>query len=108
MGTHFKSFWPVFGFLGFFLVGVFGAHAEITVPELRGPVMDDAGILSTSEQNALEEKIRNYSSVVQEQIWTIKSLEGDTIEGVAIRAASKWKLGIEKKDNGVLIVVAPS
>jgi uncharacterized protein len=80
--------------------------AERVIPRLTGPVMDEAGFLSSSERSNLDQLLRSYEPVVQIQIWTLNSLEGEPIEGLSIRAVDTWKLGAEKKDNGVLILVS--
>jgi TPM domain len=42
----------------------------------------------------------------QLQILVVRSLEGENIEGFAVRVFEQWKLGEKDKDNGVLIVVS--
>jgi uncharacterized protein len=86
---------------------VFPLSAEVKIPELTGPVIDEARILSAEEQMSLDSMLRSFLPKVQMQIWTLPSLEGEPIESISIRAADKWKLGDEKKDNGIIIVVAP-
>lgn len=92
-------------FLSSFLVA--SAYSEVEIPALRSPVIDEANLLSSSEERALEEKIRSMLGTFQMQVWIIKSLEGDVIENLGIRAATKWKLGSEKEDNGVIFLIAP-
>lgn len=93
------------GFLGL-VVFASPIRAEIAIPELSGPVIDHAQILPAEQRRFLEDEIRAYQPLVQMQIWTLDSLEGEPIERVSIRAAEKWKLGTEKGDNGLLILVA--
>jgi uncharacterized protein len=81
---------------------------EIKIPELSGPVMDEANVLSPQEKNELELLLRSFLPLVQMQIWTIPNLANEPIESLSIRAADKWKLGTEKKDNGLIILIAPT
>lgn len=81
-------------------------RAERLVPALSGPVIDEAGLLSTEEVSQLENLIRGLQPQVQAQVWIFSELDGEPIEGLSIRAAEKWKLGTEKNDNGLVILVA--
>lgn len=103
----------VFNVLFMGLMLSFASHvhaAELAVPELSGPVIDEAWILDGSTKNHLQQYLQNLNSrrVVQLQVWTIADLGEDTIENAAIRAFDKWKLGEKGRDNGVLILLAPN
>lgn len=80
----------------------------LDIPELSSPVVDNAGLLSNHFKSTLTRtlfNIRNqYGSEVA--VLTIKSLDGDSIEGYSIRVAEKWKLGSSEKDNGILFLIA--
>lgn len=89
-----------------FLVCAPESFAEVKIPTLTSPVIDDAGMFSSSERNELVALLRSKLSTAQFQIWTIGSLEGDAIENVSIRAVEAWKLGSEKQDNGLLILIS--
>lgn len=103
-GTFAKLARVSFAFiLGFLFIS---ANAEVKIPALTGPVIDEGGFLSSREADQLESLLRSFLPKVQIQIWTLNTLEGDAIESVSIRAADVWKLGTEKKDNGILILVA--
>ncbi len=80
--------------------------AEIAIPSLTGPVLDQAQLLSPDEEQRLSEQIRAVVNQVQIQVWTIPSLNGEAIESLSIRATDQWKLGSKKADNGVLILIA--
>jgi len=77
------------------------------IPRLTGPVVDIAGVFSSSEYEALSSAIRDYykRTDVQFQVLTLKTLEGDSIDDFSIRLAEKWKIG-GKKGTGVIIVAA--
>ncbi len=78
------------------------------IPALSSPVIDEARLLSNAELSLLEERLRSQKELVQAQIWIVSSLGDEPIEALSIRATDQWKLGTEKKDNGVLILVAPN
>ncbi|MEZ4815613.1 MAG: TPM domain-containing protein [Bdellovibrionota bacterium] len=83
------------------------AFAAKAIPYLSGPVIDEVGLLSASEQNEISTYIRSHKELLQMQVW-IATLEGESIETLSYRAAKQWALGTEKRDNGVLLLVAPS
>lgn len=101
---------PAFRFFLSFLVCGLGlrAHAELAVPRLTSPVVDQAGVFSRARQEKLEAFLRSVADRghVQLQVLTVKSLEGEPIESFSIRVTDQWKLGGQKKDNGVLFVIA--
>lgn len=76
------------------------------IPNLTGPVIDEAGVLSSGEISELSQTIQSFLPRTQMQIWIMNSIGGESIEGLSIRAAEKWKLGSAKEDNGVLILLA--
>jgi uncharacterized protein len=87
-----------------------GLYAKPQYPALTGRVVDQAGILSMSDQVALETELATLEGASTDQlaIVTVSSLEGYAIEDYAIGLARQWALGQKDKDNGVLIVVAPN
>ncbi|MFN3698454.1 MAG: TPM domain-containing protein [Pseudobdellovibrio sp.] len=78
------------------------------VPKLTGPVVDQVGLLSQSAIQQLNSEIRNANQqgTVQSQILIIPSLNGESIEQVAIQIFDQWKLGDARKNNGVLILAS--
>lgn len=86
------------------------AHAEFKVPRLTGPVMDEVGVIRPQDRNELEKVIRDYNrqGKAQLQILVIESLQGLEIEEASIKILDQWKLGTEKKDNGILFLIAPN
>lgn len=79
------------------------------VPELKGPVQDEARVISRATEEKLSELLRqaNSSGEIQLQVLTLESLEGMPIEQASIQITDKWKLGDAKKDNGVLFLIVP-
>lgn len=86
------------------------ARAAIEIPALSSPVVDEVGLLSVGTKQRLEANLFEFSKSqqVQLQVYVIKSLQGDSIESVAIQVFDKWKLGDEKTDKGLLLLIAPN
>ena len=84
------------------------AGSDFQVPRLLGPVVDQAELLSLEESKDLERMIRSFqqSGKAQVQVLTLNNLAGLSIEEASIRVVDAWKLGDQKRDDGVLIVVA--
>lgn len=90
-----------------FLFFGLSAHAY-NVPALTGPVMDLAGMMSPSDVSRVDAAIRgaNNAGQVQLQVVTVPSLNDEPIEEVSHQMVRAWKLGSEKNDNGVLLLVS--
>lgn len=86
------------------------AQAEFKVPALRGPVMDEVGVLRQQDRYDIEALVRDYNSQgkAQIQVLIIDSLQGLEIEDASIKITDAWKLGTEKQDNGILFLIAPN
>ncbi len=98
----------VFSTLIFTLL-VISASAQRNVPAHGGEwVHDEATILSPAGKAQLEAILKAHrdSTSTQIAVLLIPSLEGDDIGSFALRVSEAWKLGQEKKDNGVLFLVA--
>ena len=79
-------------------------------PELTGRVVDQAGVMSPDSKSNIETKSKTLEdkSGIQLVVATVKSLQGSDIETYANQLARFWKLGEAKKNNGVLLLVAPN
>jgi uncharacterized protein len=86
------------------------AFAQPKFPAIDSRVVDEAGLLSAADRAQLIQELEALEAKSTDQVvvYTTKSLQGYEIEEFANRAFRAWKLGQEGKDNGVLIVVAPS
>ncbi|MDZ7715760.1 MAG: TPM domain-containing protein [Balneolaceae bacterium] len=75
-----------------------------------GMVNDFANILSSSEVQSLENKLRNYRDTTTTAIViaSISDLEGVSIEEAATTIFNDWKIWHEDQYNGVLILIAPN
>lgn len=96
----------IFGFVFVFSAAFNLDAAERSIPSLTGPVIDEAQILSRGEVQRLESYIRDMMPAIQGQVWIVPELQGEAIESLAIRAVDRWKLGTEKKDNGLLLLIS--
>lgn len=87
-----------------FVTRVFAAN----IPAPTGHVNDFAGVLNSSEKQSLEETLVAYKESSKNEIAVvlIRSLDGDTVEDVAVRTFKEWKIGDKEKDNGVLFLAA--
>jgi len=93
----------------FFVLLLFSASAQRKVPAHEGIwVHDEAGVLSPQVKAQLEAILKAHrdSTSTQIAVYLIPSLDGDDIDSYAMRVAEEWKLGQDKKDNGVLFLVA--
>lgn len=69
-------------------------------------MIDEVGLLDSSDLRMLESELRSYPPEVQLQVWIVKTLQDEPIENLSIRATSLWKLGTAKGDRGALLLVA--
>jgi uncharacterized protein len=96
--------------LGVALVALSAGAFAADVPYLTGRVVDNAEILSPASRTKLAEDLKAHEDRTTNQVavLTVKSLEGDSVEDFATRVFESWKLGQKGKDNGVLVIVAPT
>jgi len=79
-------------------------------PPLTGRVVDQAGVISATARGEIETKLKDLEdkSGIQLVVASVKSLQGGDIETYANQLFRTWKLGEAKKNNGVLLLVAPA
>lgn len=84
------------------------AWAEFVVPRLSGPVVDEAGVVSKETRRELDFTIRRLQEAggPQVNVVTVESLQGLPIEMASIKIAEAWKIGDQKRDDGVILLVA--
>ncbi len=94
----------------FLLFAVVAPASAQTFPKLSGRVVDQANLLSPEQEldisaksEALEKQSRAQLVVV-----TVNSLDRWRIEDYSYQLGRHWGIGQEKKDDGVLLVVAPN
>jgi uncharacterized protein len=91
-------------------VGLFSARAlAFTPPPMTGHVTDTAGKLEEPERLAIDQKLEDYRQRTTNEIAVFipATLDGDDVADVAFVTFRAWKLGVQGKDNGVLLVIAP-
>ncbi len=91
-------------------VAVAPAWAELTFPPLTGRVVDAAHVLAAGTLAALDAKLAAQEAKATDQlvVATVPSLQGTSIEDYANRLFRTWQIGQAKKNNGVLLLVAPN
>ncbi len=79
-------------------------------PALTGRVVDEAGILSSATEAQINYKLEQVEATTHHQfvVATIKDLQGYDIEDYGYQLGRAWKIGGEKADDGVVLIVAPS
>lgn len=99
-------------FLSLFFLFLFNLSAwAFEVPALTGPVVGPTTLFKESwaAQELTYELISfKQQTGIQLQVLIVPSLNNEAIESVAIQVFDKWKLGDEKKDNGILFLIAPN
>lgn len=90
------------------LILAVGAQAQPSVPPLTGRVVDQADVLDASTEQALTDQLAAHERATSNQVvvLTIPSLEGESVERVALDVFNTWGLGQADTDNGVLILIA--
>lgn len=79
-----------------------------TLPTLNTPIVDQAGLLTASENQAISQKIiqLHESAKAQVGIIIVPTTGQEDIFSYAMRVADQWKLGTAKQDNGLLMAIA--
>lgn len=95
----------IFGLWSLSLTFAQSFPAQLNPPRL---VNDFAGVLSSSENEALEQKLVAYDDSTSTQIAVviIESLEGAEVGSYAAELGEKWGVGSKKNHNGVMILMA--
>jgi len=77
-------------------------------PNFISPVIDSVNLLSGFEKEALYTKLKSYSDTTStEMVVLIQSTTfGENIAYYGAQLGEKWKIGQEKEDNGILVLVA--
>ncbi|MEO8218236.1 MAG: TPM domain-containing protein [Acidobacteriota bacterium] len=84
------------------------AFASLPIPPAPTQwVTDSAGILSASDRDALNSRLREFEqrSGTQFIVYILPTLDDEALEDFTIRAAEKWKVGQKKYDNGLILFV---
>jgi uncharacterized protein len=91
------------------LIALAAPAAAQTFPPLTGRVVDQADLLRPEQELDLASKSAALEAQTGRQfvVATVNSLEGRNIEDYGYRLGRHWKIGDEKRDDGVLLLVAP-
>lgn len=75
---------------------------------LNNPVIDEAKILSASDKQGIETKLRslNDRGLAQAAVVIVPTTNGEDIFDYSMKVADRWKLGKKDTDQGLLMVVA--
>jgi len=86
------------------------AGAEPVFPALSGRVVDEADLLSAADRQQLTAELKALEDKTSDQlvVVTLPSLQGYTIEDFGYQLGRHWGIGTSKRDNGVLLIVAPN
>jgi len=94
---------------GFFLLlFALSAWAQVAVPELSRRVTDLTATLSAEQVTALENRLAAFEAQKGSQIAVliVPTTQPEDIAQFGIRVADQWKIGREKIDDGVILIVA--
>jgi len=92
-----------------FLLASNMAHAEIVaIPELKSRITDLTQTLSSDQQAQLDTKLAAFEQQKGSQIaiLILPTTQPEDIAQYSIRVVEKWKIGREKVDDGILVLVA--
>jgi uncharacterized protein len=87
------------------------ARAAPSFPAPNGThVVDQANILSPATEAKLDAELTDLESRTSHQVVvaTVSSLQGLEIEDYGYQLGRAWKIGREKEDDGVVLLVAPN
>jgi uncharacterized protein len=81
-----------------------------SLPSLTGRIVDAAQIIDTASKAEIARKLQDLESKsgIQLVVATVKSLDGQDIESYSNQLFRAWKVGEKTKNNGALLLVAPS
>ncbi len=87
-----------------------GPAVAQTFPPLTGRVVDQANLLSTTQELELAAKSEALEKQTGSQfvVATVNSLEDQEIADYAYRLGRDWQIGDEQRDDGVILLVAPN
>jgi uncharacterized protein len=86
------------------------ARADLTFPAFSNIVVDEADVLPDEAERALIAKLKGFQdrSGHQFAVATVPSLQGTSVEDFGNQLFRAWKIGDAKRNDGVLLLVAPN
>lgn len=90
------------------LIFVLSFAFALNVPHLSNPVVDNAHVINSSDEEWLNKTLSELSKQtgIQIGVLTIPSLEGEDLEDFSMKVAEDWQLGQKGEDLGALLVVS--
>lgn len=84
------------------------AMAQVAVPPLTGPIVDQTATLSVEQLASLSQTLTALEARKGSQlaVLIVPSTAPEAIEPYALRVAEAWKLGRSKVDDGAILVIA--
>lgn len=84
------------------------AAADVAVPALTAPVIDQTGTLNAEQMASLDRTLRTFNAKKgsQVQVLLVPTTTPESIEQYSIRVVEQWRLGRKGVDDGVLLLVA--
>lgn len=85
--------------------------AQYTIPEkpkILYPVYDEADLLTSSEENRLNDKLIKFadSTSTEIEVIIIRSTKGEDVNFLATMFGQKWGIGQKGVDNGIVFLIA--
>lgn len=107
-----KLFWKSRFFLIYIILYITPGVSAQDIPEPMVPyrlVNDFAGIFSSVENEALEQKLLAYNDSTSTQIYvvTVSDLGGYPASDYSFRLGEQWGIGQKSKNNGAVILIKP-
>ena len=86
------------------------AVAAAQLPALTGRVVDQADVIPPAREQALTARLEAVEREAGPQfvIVTVPSLAGRSIVDYGVRLGRQWGIGDARRDDGVLLIVAPA
>lgn len=86
------------------------ASGQNSQTKIKTYVTDEAGVLSQSDKETLENKLYAFEQSTSNQVvvYIVNSLNGESLEDLSYEIAEKNGIGQKGKDNGVLLFIAIS
>ncbi len=81
---------------------------DFKVPALKNHINDYAGVVSERFEDDLNRRLAEVDrqTGIQLAVLTLTQLEGVPIEEASIKVVDQWKLGSQKEDKGVLLLLS--
>jgi uncharacterized protein len=107
----------IFTLISIFLVTVFGSFAQDDIPDAPNPPRlynnlsaEYSDLLSPDQARELEAKLVNFAEQTSNQVVVVvvDDLSGYEPWEYCAKLGDKWKVGQEKEDNGIIILIKPT